>query len=76
MFNVRIRQAMYLESCGVEGCPVEVREDLVVLEDTGRDPPLLLEMCGCCAAIIGDTLMAEARRVDLRRQRRLAGESI
>jgi len=73
MFNVRIRQAMHFESCGMEGCPVEAREDLVVLEMNGD---LMLEMCGCCAAIIGDTLMAEARRVDLRRQRRLAGEAI
>ena len=73
MFEVRVRQVMAGdgEQCQVEGCRVEPREDLVVLSVNGMR---VLEMCGPCAGVVGDTLMAEQRHVDLRRQRRAAGE--
>lgn len=74
MFEVRIRQVMAEdgELCAVDGCLVAQGEDLVVLSVNGTAE--LVEMSGLCAAAVGDTLMAEARHVDLRRQRRQNGE--
>ncbi|KKK81721.1 hypothetical protein LCGC14_2810620 [marine sediment metagenome] len=75
MYEVRIRQAMTAagEHCDVDGCHVPQGEDLVLFS-VNEGPPLA--MSGLCAAAVGDSLMAEARYVDLRRQRRQAGESI
>lgn len=74
MFEVRIRQVMGGgELCQIDGCEVPRGEDLVMFS-VNEGPPLA--MSGLCAAAVGDTLMAEARHVDLRKQRRQAGESL
>ena len=75
MYKVQIRQVLVEdgEHCGADGCHVPQGEDLVLFS-VNEGPPLA--MSGLCAAAVGDSLMAEARHVDLRKQRRQAGETL
>ena len=57
MFNVRLREVIDGDLCAASGLPCSCPGMLVVLEVNGRP---LLEICGCCAAEIGGSLLRSA----------------
>ena len=60
MFQVETRKTRFDgETCGIDGCPVPRGAGMVVLSVNGTR---LTGMCKACAAVVGDTLTAEAHR--------------